>query len=218
MRRAAHLDDGRYDAFIVWAEQRDNGIALECAITAGAHRGDVVTIVSNTLPTTGRTRTRRPAVHVDRRTRARSASRSTERAHCIARALTRVCAVVRVSPRQRRFSTRSRDARARNDCIASFLALHNWKRVNPRHVRKAALRCTGCRARRRLARASGSGLHGSSPEAESGRDGPDPLGACLRGRRGPEILIIRRRRAGHAGPDSASRAHGRRPIGRCGGH
>ena len=45
------LDDGRYDAFIVWAEQRDNGIALECAITAGAHRGDVVTIVSNTLPT-----------------------------------------------------------------------------------------------------------------------------------------------------------------------
>ena len=44
------LDDGRYDAFIVWAEKRDNGIALECAITAGAHRGDVVTIVSNTLP------------------------------------------------------------------------------------------------------------------------------------------------------------------------
>ena len=48
---SGELDDGRYDAFIVWAEQRDNGIALECAITAGAHRGDVVTIVSKTLPT-----------------------------------------------------------------------------------------------------------------------------------------------------------------------
>ena len=45
------LVDGRYDAFIVWAEKRDTGIALECAITAGEHRGDVVTIVSNTLPT-----------------------------------------------------------------------------------------------------------------------------------------------------------------------
>jgi hypothetical protein len=40
------LEDGRYDAFIVWAEQRDDGLAVECTITTGAHRGDVVDIVS----------------------------------------------------------------------------------------------------------------------------------------------------------------------------
>jgi hypothetical protein len=42
----APLDDGRYDAFILWAQARDDGIALECTITTGAHRGDVVDIVS----------------------------------------------------------------------------------------------------------------------------------------------------------------------------
>jgi hypothetical protein len=40
------LEDGRYDAFIVWAEPRDDGLAIECTITTGAHRGDVVSLVS----------------------------------------------------------------------------------------------------------------------------------------------------------------------------
>ena len=43
------LADGRYDAFILSAEARDNGVALSCAITSGAHRGDVVDLVSTTL-------------------------------------------------------------------------------------------------------------------------------------------------------------------------
>jgi hypothetical protein len=41
-----HLASGRYDAFVVWAERRADGLALECAITSGEHRGDVVDIVS----------------------------------------------------------------------------------------------------------------------------------------------------------------------------
>ena len=41
------LDDGAYDAFIVWAEQHDNGIALELTITTGTRRGDVVNIVTS---------------------------------------------------------------------------------------------------------------------------------------------------------------------------
>ncbi|MDZ4826700.1 MAG: hypothetical protein SGJ13_09590 [Actinomycetota bacterium] len=44
------LESGRYDAFIVWSEPRDTGLALDCTITTGAHRGDVVSIVSTTLP------------------------------------------------------------------------------------------------------------------------------------------------------------------------
>ena len=43
------LADGRYDAFILSAEERDNGIALSCAITSGTNRGDVVDLVSTTL-------------------------------------------------------------------------------------------------------------------------------------------------------------------------
>ena len=43
------LADGRYDAFILSAEERDNAIALSCAITTGPHRGDVVDLVSTTL-------------------------------------------------------------------------------------------------------------------------------------------------------------------------
>jgi hypothetical protein len=43
------LDDGSYDAFIVWAEQRDDGVALELTITAGVHRGDVISIVTSTF-------------------------------------------------------------------------------------------------------------------------------------------------------------------------
>ena len=45
------LDDGTYDAFIMWAQTRDDGIALECTITTGAHRGDVVNIVTSTFAT-----------------------------------------------------------------------------------------------------------------------------------------------------------------------
>jgi hypothetical protein len=41
------LEDGRYDAFILWAQRRDDGVALECTITAGPHRGDVVNLVSS---------------------------------------------------------------------------------------------------------------------------------------------------------------------------
>lgn len=43
----AQLDDGRYDAFIVWAEARDDGrIACDLTITTGAHKGDVLTVLA----------------------------------------------------------------------------------------------------------------------------------------------------------------------------
>jgi len=45
------LNDGTYDAFIVWAEQRDDGVALELTITTGEHRGDVINIVTSTFAT-----------------------------------------------------------------------------------------------------------------------------------------------------------------------
>ena len=45
------LDDGEYDAFIIDAQRRDDGIALECTITSGAHKGDVVNIVTSTFAT-----------------------------------------------------------------------------------------------------------------------------------------------------------------------
>ncbi|MDP9334344.1 MAG: hypothetical protein M3Q30_13730 [Actinomycetota bacterium] len=41
------LGDGTYDAFIIWAEQRDDGVALECTITSGEHRGEVINIVTS---------------------------------------------------------------------------------------------------------------------------------------------------------------------------
>jgi hypothetical protein len=41
------LDDGTYDAFIVWAEQRAHAVALECTITTGAHKGAVINIVTS---------------------------------------------------------------------------------------------------------------------------------------------------------------------------
>jgi len=41
------LNDGTYDAFILAAEQRDNGVALECTITSGVARGDVINIVTS---------------------------------------------------------------------------------------------------------------------------------------------------------------------------
>jgi hypothetical protein len=45
------LDDGSYDAFIVWAEQRNDGVALELTITSGTHRGDVVNVVTSSFAT-----------------------------------------------------------------------------------------------------------------------------------------------------------------------
>ncbi|MGH8978170.1 MAG: hypothetical protein ACRDV7_08870 [Acidimicrobiia bacterium] len=43
------LEDGRYDAFILWVESRPDGVALECTITDGSHRGEVVNLVSSLL-------------------------------------------------------------------------------------------------------------------------------------------------------------------------
>ena len=44
------LDDGRYDAFVVWAEARDDGtIAVQLTITTGAHKGDVVELTATHL-------------------------------------------------------------------------------------------------------------------------------------------------------------------------
>lgn len=41
------LDDGRYDAFVVWADARDEtSIALELAITTGPRRGEVVDVIA----------------------------------------------------------------------------------------------------------------------------------------------------------------------------
>jgi hypothetical protein len=43
----ATLDDGRYDAFIVWAEARDDGrIAFDLTLTTGAGKGDVLTVLA----------------------------------------------------------------------------------------------------------------------------------------------------------------------------
>lgn len=42
----AQLLDGRYDAFIVWAEARDDGaVAFDLTITTGVHKGDVLTVL-----------------------------------------------------------------------------------------------------------------------------------------------------------------------------
>ncbi|MGZ6979798.1 MAG: hypothetical protein ACXVJW_16930 [Acidimicrobiia bacterium] len=41
------LADGRYDAFVVWAEARDDGrIAFDLTLTTGAHKGDVITVLT----------------------------------------------------------------------------------------------------------------------------------------------------------------------------
>ncbi len=45
------LESGRYDAFVLSAERRDDVIVLSCAITTGDHKGDVVDIVSSTFAT-----------------------------------------------------------------------------------------------------------------------------------------------------------------------
>jgi hypothetical protein len=45
------LADGVYDAFIVWAEERDDGaIAVDLTITTGAHKGDVVSVRATDAP------------------------------------------------------------------------------------------------------------------------------------------------------------------------
>jgi hypothetical protein len=43
------LRDGTYDAFIISAEQRDDGVALECTITTGERRGDLINIVTSSF-------------------------------------------------------------------------------------------------------------------------------------------------------------------------
>ena len=45
------LADGVYDAFVVWAETRDDGaIALDLTITSGARKGDVVSVRATNAP------------------------------------------------------------------------------------------------------------------------------------------------------------------------
>jgi hypothetical protein len=45
------LADGVYDAFIVWAEERDDGaIALDLTITTGVHKGEVVSVRATDAP------------------------------------------------------------------------------------------------------------------------------------------------------------------------
>ncbi|HVM41161.1 MAG TPA: hypothetical protein VM618_10335, partial [Acidimicrobiia bacterium] len=40
------LPDGRYDAFVVWAERHDDGLLhVELTVTTGEHKGDVVPVV-----------------------------------------------------------------------------------------------------------------------------------------------------------------------------
>ena len=42
------LPDGRYDAFVVWAERADDGtLTLDLTITTGDHKGDVVSIAGD---------------------------------------------------------------------------------------------------------------------------------------------------------------------------
>ena len=66
-RVACHAHDTarrrNYDAFIIDAEQRDDGVALEFTITSGAHRGDVVNIVTSSFATRDALSLRRFAVH-----------------------------------------------------------------------------------------------------------------------------------------------------------
>ncbi len=38
------LPDGSYDAFVVWAEEAEEGLSIDLTITTGAHKGEVVTI------------------------------------------------------------------------------------------------------------------------------------------------------------------------------
>jgi hypothetical protein len=45
------LANGVYDAFVVWAEERDDGaLALDLTITTGARKGDVVSVRASNAP------------------------------------------------------------------------------------------------------------------------------------------------------------------------
>jgi hypothetical protein len=45
------VNDGRYDAFVVWAEMRDDGtIALDLTITTGARKGEVLSLRASSTP------------------------------------------------------------------------------------------------------------------------------------------------------------------------
>jgi hypothetical protein len=66
------LEDGRYDAFIVWADERDDArdaardmpvdqeqrarVELQLTITSGAHKGEVLEIVASNIGAFTRTR------------------------------------------------------------------------------------------------------------------------------------------------------------------
>jgi hypothetical protein len=42
----AQLENGTYDAFIVWAELGDDGrVAFDLTITTGTHKGEVITVL-----------------------------------------------------------------------------------------------------------------------------------------------------------------------------
>jgi hypothetical protein len=44
------LDDGTYEVIVIDAEERADGvIAIELAVSSGAHRGEVISIATNTL-------------------------------------------------------------------------------------------------------------------------------------------------------------------------
>ncbi len=45
------VSDGTYDTFVVWAETRDDGkVALDLTITAGARKGDVLSVRASNVP------------------------------------------------------------------------------------------------------------------------------------------------------------------------
>ena len=44
------LDDGQYDAFIVWVDTRDRDqLHFELTITSGAHKGEVVEVLASQM-------------------------------------------------------------------------------------------------------------------------------------------------------------------------
>jgi hypothetical protein len=44
-------EDGTYDAFVVWAETRDDGtVALDLTITTGARKGEVLSVRASSVP------------------------------------------------------------------------------------------------------------------------------------------------------------------------
>jgi hypothetical protein len=44
----ARLPDGTYDAFVVWIDERDDGmLSIDLTVIAGAHKGDVVCVIAS---------------------------------------------------------------------------------------------------------------------------------------------------------------------------